>query len=97
LSKEEPVEIIHHENFFVKDPIQTNIGLTTHHLIESKFDSNFIEPKLVQQGDNNMLTKQLVYNQFVTPNFARSNDISINSITSVDFLGTTCLKSCVVL
>ncbi len=82
---------------FVKNLVQTNIGLATNLLTENKPDSNFIKPELVQQGDNNMLTKQPIDNQFVTPNFAWSNDISINLITCVYFLGRLCLKSCVVL
>ncbi len=97
MSKEESVETIHPSNLFVKELVQTNIGLATNHLIESKPNNNFTEPELVQQGDNNMLTKQLVKNQFVTPKFAQSNDISINLITCVDFLGTLCFKSYVFL
>ncbi len=44
-----------------------------------------------------MLTRQLVQNQLlVIPNSVQSNNISINLITSVDFLGIICPKSCVV-
>ncbi len=42
---------------FVKELVQTNIGLTTEHLTKSKLDSNFTKLELVQQGDNNLLTK----------------------------------------
>jgi hypothetical protein len=70
---------------------------TINHLIKSKLDNNFIEPKLVQQGDNNMLTRQLVQNQFVSLHSVQSNDVSINLITCVDFLGIVYPKSCVIL
>jgi hypothetical protein len=70
LLKEELVETIHPNNMFVKNLVQTNIGLATNLLTENKPDSNFIKPELVQQGDNNMLSKQPIENQFVTPNFA---------------------------
>jgi hypothetical protein len=44
-----------------------------------------------------MLTRQLVENQlFVTPNSMQNNDILVNLITNVDFLGIVCPKSCVV-
>jgi hypothetical protein len=88
LSKEEPIDIIHRGNLFVEQPIQININLIIEHLIKSKLNSNFNEPKLIQQGDNNLLTRQSVKNQFVSLNFAQSNDVLINLITSVDFIGT---------
>jgi hypothetical protein len=55
------------------------------------------EPKLVQQGDNNMLIRQPIENHLlVIPNSVQSNDILVNLITSVSFLGIICPKSCVV-
>ncbi len=51
MSKEELVETIHFGNLFVKEPLQTNKGLTLDHFTETKPNGNFIEPKLVQQGD----------------------------------------------
>jgi hypothetical protein len=57
LSKKRPIETIHLGNMFVKELVQTNIGLTTEHLTKSKLDSNFTKLELVQQGDNNLLTK----------------------------------------
>jgi hypothetical protein len=43
--------------------------------------------------DDNNLFK----NQLISPNFVWSNDISVNLIIDVDFLGTICPKSCVIL
>jgi hypothetical protein len=59
--------------------------------------NDLFKPQLVQIGDNNLLTRQLVKNQLVNPNYAQSNDISINLIIGADFLELVCLKSCVVL
>jgi len=42
--------------------------------------------------DNNLLK-----NQLISPNFVWSNDILVNLIIDVDFLGITCPKSCVIL
>jgi hypothetical protein len=58
--------------------------------------SDLSKPKLVQMGDNDLLKRQLVKNQLVSPNFARNNNILINLITNVDFLKTICPKNCVV-
>jgi hypothetical protein len=60
-------------------------------------NSDLSESKLIQIGDNDLLTKQPVKNQLVSPNFAQNNDISVNLTIGVDFLGSICLKSCVVL
>jgi len=65
-------------------------------LIKGRTNSDLFEPKLVQIGDSDLLTRQLVKNQFVSPNFMRNNDISINWIIGVDFLGPVHSKSCVV-
>jgi len=97
LSKEELIETTFSGNLLVKELIQTNNGLTTDHLIETKLDSNFTKLELVQQGDNNMLTRLPVQNQFVSPKSAKSDDVLVNLITSVNFLGTICPKSCVIL
>jgi hypothetical protein len=54
----------------VKELDQYNIrGLVINNMTESKPNNDLIEPKLVQQGDNNLLIKQPIENQFVTPNF----------------------------
>ncbi len=58
LSREESIETIHPGNLFIKEPIQTNIGLTANHPSKNKPNNNFTKPKLVQQGDNNLLTRQ---------------------------------------
>ncbi len=76
--------------------MQTNIGLTTYHLIKSKLDNNFTKLKLVQQGDNNTLTRQPIQNQFVSLNYVQSNDVLVNLITGFNFLGILCPKSCVI-
>jgi len=65
-------------------------------MIKGKTNSDLFEPKLIQIGDNDLLIRQLVKNQFVSPNFMRNNDISINRIMGVDFLGPICPKSCVI-
>ncbi len=107
LSKEESIEAIHSNNLSKEElveaihfskPFQSNIrDLATNNLTEKKSDSDLFELELVQLGDNDLLMRQLVENQLVTPNCARSNDISVNLITSVNFLGTICHKSCIVL
>jgi hypothetical protein len=58
--------------------------------------SDFSEPKLVQMGDINVLKRKLIINQLVTLNFVQGNDIPINLITSINFLGIVCPKICVV-
>jgi hypothetical protein len=59
--------------------------------------SDLFEPKLIQMSDNNVLTKQLIKNQLVSPNSAKSKDILVNLITCVDFSGPVSPKSCIVL
>ncbi len=68
LSKEEPVEAIHSGK-----PFQSSIrDLVTNNSTEKKLDNDLFELKLVQLGDNDLLTRQLVENQVFTPNCARN-------------------------
>jgi hypothetical protein len=82
----------------VKKLVQSNIkGLVANNLTERKTCNDLFEPKSVQTGDSDLLTKQLVKNQFVSPNSTQTNDISITLITCVKFLRQECPKSCVIL
>jgi hypothetical protein len=72
-------------------------GLITNNLIERITCNDLFEPQLVQIGDNNLLTRQSVKNQLVSPNFTQSNEISTNLVIGGDFLGLVCPKSCVIL
>jgi hypothetical protein len=69
LSNEEPIEIIHPSNLFIGKLIYSNIiGLIIDNLIERRTGNDLSELELVQMGDNNLLTKQLVKNQLVSLN-----------------------------
>ncbi len=97
LLNEDPVETIHFSNLFVNELVQSIKGLTIDNLTKRRTNSDLSKLELVQIGDTNLLTRQLVKNQLVSPNFVQNNDISVNLIIGVDFLGLVCLKSCVVL
>ncbi len=45
----------------------------TNNPIERRTINDLSEPKLVQIGHNDLLTRQPVKNQLVSPNFVRSN------------------------
>jgi len=58
LSNKEPIETSHSNNLFVKELVHFNIrGLITDNLTERKTGSNLSKLKLVQIGDNDMLTR----------------------------------------
>jgi len=58
LLNEELVEIIHSTNLFIEKLVQSNItSLTIHNLIKRRMCNDLYEPKLVQMGDKDLLTK----------------------------------------
>jgi hypothetical protein len=49
--------------------VQSIKGLMTNNLIKRRTISDLSQPKLVQIGDNDLLTRQPIKNQLVSPNF----------------------------
>jgi hypothetical protein len=87
LSNKELVEINHFGNLFIEELVQFNIrSLVENNLTKRKIDDDLSKPKLVQMGINDLLTRQLVGNQFDSSNYAQNNDILINLITNFNFL-----------
>jgi hypothetical protein len=81
----------------IKKLVQFNTKcLTTDTMTEKRTNNSFFNPSLVEMGTNDLLKKQLVMNLPLSLNFARSNDVSISLITSVNFLKNICLKSCII-
>jgi hypothetical protein len=98
MSNEEPNEINFFGNLFIEERVQFNIkGLIVYNLIERKMGYDLSKLAMVQMGDNDLLMRQLVKNQHVSPNYAQSNNISVNLITCVNFLRQVCPKSYVIL
>jgi hypothetical protein len=66
LSNKEPIEIIHLSNFFIGKLVYSNIiGLIVDNFIERITGNDLFELELIQMGDNNLLTKQLVKNHLI--------------------------------
>jgi hypothetical protein len=98
LFNEKLVGTNHFSNLFVEKLVQFNTkGLIVDNLIERKINNNFSNLKLVEMDISDLLKMQLVGNLLVSPNFTRSNDVSVNLIIGVNFLRKVCPKSCIIL
>ncbi len=71
--------------------------MTIDDLIERIMDNDLFELELIQTDIIDLLMKQLVGNQLVSPHSTQSNDISLNLIIGVNFLRQVCLKNCIIL
>jgi hypothetical protein len=66
--------------------------LTTYTMTKRRTNNSLFNLELVEMGTNDLLKEQSVMNLLVSPNFAQSNDVSINLITSVNFFLKICFK-----